>query len=86
MVLLSVAPVNPLRLPSDPCAIVTVATNESRMTTICLACGEALPPALERSASLRCHDCRDAAAPIRAELVAWLPVGRPRRRGLRQAA
>lgn len=45
-------------------------TNEPlRPTSICLACGEALAPPLERSASLRCHDCRDAAVPIRPELV-----------------
>jgi hypothetical protein len=37
--------------------------------SICLACGGALPPALDRSASLRCHDCRDADAPLRPELV-----------------
>lgn len=38
-------------------------------TATCLACGEALAASLVRSASLRCHDCRDNAAPLRAKLV-----------------
>jgi hypothetical protein len=38
-------------------------------TTNCLACGAPLAPPLERSASLRCHDCRDEEAPIRPELL-----------------
>jgi len=37
--------------------------------SICLACGAALAPALERFASLRCHDCRDVGAPLRADLL-----------------
>jgi hypothetical protein len=65
---------------------VRAATTETRATTACLACGDVLTPALERSASLRCHDCRDVAAPIRPELL-----GRAKRRfrlrlGLRSAA
>ena len=44
-------------------------TNEARPMSICLACGGALAPALERFASLRCHDCRDTGAPIRPELL-----------------
>lgn len=43
--------------------------------SICLACGGALAPALERFASLRCHDCRDTGAPIRPELLP--PAGAP---------
>ena len=42
--------------------------------TICLACGGPLAPPLERSASLRCHDCRDTGAPIRPDLLAVRPV------------
>jgi hypothetical protein len=38
--------------------------------SICLSCGTELSPPLHRSASLRCHDCRDAAAPICEELLA----------------
>jgi hypothetical protein len=37
----------------------------------CLACGDELPDCLRHVAALRCHDCRDAAAPIEFELV-WL--------------
>jgi hypothetical protein len=45
-------------------------TNEPRPHSVCLACGGALAPSLERFASLRCHDCRDTGAPIRPELFA----------------
>lgn len=62
------------------------ATNEFQPTSVCLACGTALPPALERSASLRCHDCRDADAPIRAELLARMPGLLRLRRRLSRAA
>jgi hypothetical protein len=61
-------------------------TNEPRSISICLACGDALSPALERFASLRCHDCRDAGAPIRAELLARMPGLFRRRLRLRSAA
>jgi hypothetical protein len=37
----------------------------------CLACGDELPDCLRRIAALRCHDCREAAAPIQIEVV-WL--------------
>jgi hypothetical protein len=40
----------------------------SRLHT-CLACGSELAPCLVRAASLRCHDCRDAKAPLREDLV-----------------
>jgi hypothetical protein len=36
---------------------------------ICLACGEELPPSLESGGSVRCLDCRESDAPVRAELV-----------------
>jgi hypothetical protein len=54
-------------------------TSEQGNTSICLACGEALAAALERFASLRCHDCRDTGAPIRPELLPSLesPTQRP---------
>jgi hypothetical protein len=35
----------------------------------CLACGSRMAPSLVLAASLRCHDCRDNHAPLRAELV-----------------
>ena len=37
--------------------------------SICLACGRRMAPSLVLAASLRCHDCRDAHAPLRPELV-----------------
>jgi len=40
----------------------TAALNPSR--PLCLSCGGQLDPALARLASLRCHDCRAAHAPI----------------------
>jgi hypothetical protein len=36
---------------------------------ICLACGAQLPAVLRRAAALRCHDCIDDDAPLRADLV-----------------
>ncbi|MFL6006771.1 MAG: hypothetical protein ACJ744_11050 [Gaiellaceae bacterium] len=53
-------------------------TSEQGNTSICLACGEALAAALERFASLRCHDCRDTGAPIRPELLPTLDPAAPR--------
>jgi len=61
-------------------------TNEPRSISICLACGDALSPALARSVSLRCHDCRDAGTPIRAELVERTQGLSRRRLRLRSAA
>jgi len=61
-------------------------TNEPTSTSICLACGDALSPALARSASLRCHDCRDAAAPIRPELLERVKRGLHTMLRLRSAA
>jgi hypothetical protein len=43
--------------------------DESTDQSFCLACGEALPPLLRDTGSVRCHDCRDEMAPLRAELV-----------------
>jgi hypothetical protein len=55
--------------------------------SICLACGDLLSPALERAGSLRCHDCRDAGAPLRTDLVEPPRELRPKRRlKLRPAA
>jgi hypothetical protein len=34
---------------------------------ICLACGGELPEPLRRTASLRCHDCRELNAPLHVE-------------------
>jgi hypothetical protein len=36
---------------------------------MCVACGGPIAACLVRVASLRCHDCRDAHAELRAELV-----------------
>jgi hypothetical protein len=35
----------------------------------CLSCGDELAEPLRRAASLRCHDCRAAGAPISFELA-----------------
>jgi hypothetical protein len=35
----------------------------------CLACGDDLAETLKRTASLRCHDCREAGEPISFELA-----------------
>jgi hypothetical protein len=35
----------------------------------CLACGDELAEPLKRTASLRCHDCREAGEPISFELA-----------------
>jgi hypothetical protein len=40
-----------------------------QMTLICLACGEELQPALADAGSLRCQDCRDTHAPLRADFA-----------------
>jgi hypothetical protein len=41
----------------------------SEETHTCLSCGTTMAACLRRTGSLRCHDCRDANAPLRAELV-----------------
>lgn len=38
---------------------------------ICLACGSELPESLRWTASLRCHRCRDANAPLSADFARW---------------
>jgi hypothetical protein len=38
-------------------------------THFCLSCGVELAEPLRRTASLRCHDCREAGAPISFELA-----------------
>jgi hypothetical protein len=79
--------VRPGRRRTHPPAREGAAIDERFTPSICLACGETLPPALARSASLRCHDCRDAGAPLRAELVEPPQELRPKRRlKLRPAA
>lgn len=35
----------------------------------CLSCGGEVAPLLSRTGSVRCHDCRDADAPVLPELV-----------------
>jgi len=35
----------------------------------CLACGEKMARPLQRTASLRCHDCREAGVPISFQLA-----------------
>jgi hypothetical protein len=38
-------------------------------SSICLACGTPTAVCLQQVGSLRCHDCRAANAPLRAEFV-----------------
>jgi hypothetical protein len=38
-------------------------------TIFCLSCGVEVAEPLRRTASLRCHDCREAGAPISFELA-----------------
>ena len=59
-----------------------VKASEQRASVgICLSCGNELPAGLVRSVSLRCHDCRQAYAAIRPELLApQLDAGRGHRR------
>jgi hypothetical protein len=38
---------------------------------ICLSCGGELAEPLRRTASLRCHDCRELNAPLRFEHARW---------------
>lgn len=40
-----------------------------KIALFCLACGVDLPDPLRRTASLRCHACRDEGAPISFELA-----------------
>jgi hypothetical protein len=66
------------RASSDADAIVTVVQRPS--AGICLSCGSDLSEPLRRSASLRCHDCRDSGAPLRRELVEPGTARSPRER------
>jgi len=77
-------------VPSDALGIVPDVERPPR-SGICLSCGDGLSEPLQRSASLRCHDCRDSGAPLSRELVE--PVAeqlaepsKKRRRRLRRAA
>jgi hypothetical protein len=77
--------------PSDALDIVHHVERPPR-SGICFSCGDDLSDPLRRSGSLRCHDCRDACAPLDPELVeppAQKPAEPPkkrRRRLLRRAA
>jgi len=53
-------------------------TSEQVHLSLCLACGSTVAPVLERFASLRCHDCRDTAAPILPELARAVVAPAPR--------
>ena len=59
-----------LRLSSMPAKHVSVIVQlmlTSHGAFICLACGGELAEPLRRTASLRCHDCRELNAPLRVE-------------------
>jgi hypothetical protein len=42
---------------------------DSTLELFCLSCGCEMPEPLRRTASLRCHDCREAGEPISLELA-----------------
>jgi hypothetical protein len=73
--------------PSDAVGMVRDVERPPR-SGICFSCGDDLSESLQRSASLRCHDCRDTGAPLNPELVepAAATPPRKRRRRLRRAA
>jgi hypothetical protein len=41
----------------------------------CFACGKAMAPVLWQAGSVRCHDCRAARAPLRADRVTFAAGG-----------
>jgi hypothetical protein len=43
----------------------------------CFSCGARLDPSLEPVGSLRCHECRDGAEPVRLEWVSPEQLARP---------
>jgi hypothetical protein len=47
----------------------TSRASEARTAHFCAACGLPITDALARLGSIRCHDCRDADAPIRSEVA-----------------
>jgi hypothetical protein len=51
----------------------------SQTAFICLACGSELAEPLRRTASLRCHDCRELNTPLRVEHASWERALRLRR-------
>jgi hypothetical protein len=54
-------------------------TQNTETTALCLACGDELPLALHRTGSVRCQDCRDAAAPLSLDLARSMATNRPSR-------
>jgi|GraSoiStandDraft_41_1057321.scaffolds.fasta_scaffold9216415_1 hypothetical protein len=70
---------------SDPIAGGADAAQRWSDVLVCLACKRELAPCLQRTGSLRCHDCRDAGAAIPAEVRQGRPIVTALRR-LRLAA
>ena len=71
-----------LPLPAMPAKHVSVIVQlmfTSHRGFICLACGGELAEPLRRTASLRCHDCRELEAPLRVEHASSERALRPSR-------
>jgi hypothetical protein len=47
----------------------TSPVSEAHTAHLCAACGRPIADSLSRLGSVRCHDCRDADVPIRAEVA-----------------
>jgi hypothetical protein len=54
--------------PASPVSALSDMPSAARATGICAACGMQMADSLRRLGSIRCHDCRDVDAPIRARL------------------
>jgi hypothetical protein len=48
---------------------ITSPASEARTAHLCGACGLQIADSLSRLGSIRCHDCRDADAPIRSDVA-----------------
>jgi hypothetical protein len=58
-------------MPANQLSVIVQLMLTSHVGFICLACGGELADPLRRTASLRCHDCRELDAPLRVEHASW---------------
>jgi hypothetical protein len=66
-------------MPAKHVSVIVQLMLTSHGAFICLACGGELAEPLRRTASLRCHDCRELNAPLRDEHASWERALRLRR-------
>jgi predicted RNA-binding Zn-ribbon protein involved in translation (DUF1610 family) len=66
-------------MPAKHVSVIVQPMLTSHGAFICLACGNELAEPLLRTASLRCHDCRELNAPLRVEHASWERALRLRR-------